>query len=95
MGVSSTTCVDEALAEQLGLPPIDVVQIASASHAVTEQNVYPVRLEVAGSPIAINAPRAVGEPLVAQGIVALIGRDVLQSCTRVCNGLTGQISLAL
>ena len=92
---ASSTCIDEALAEQLGISPVDVVHVASASHAATEQNVYPVRLEVLGSPITINAPRAIGGPLAAQGILALIGRDVLQSCTLFYNGMTGQISLAL
>jgi predicted aspartyl protease len=92
---ASSTCIDEALAQQLGVSPVDIVHVASASHAATEQSVYPARLEIVGSPITINAPRAIGGPLSAQGILALMGRDVLQSCTLFCNGLTDQISLAI
>ena len=57
---ASATCVDEAAAQKLQLPVIDVVKIASASHAEAEQNVYPIQIEVVGLPITINAPRAVG-----------------------------------
>ena len=32
---------------------------------------------------------------VAQGLMVLIGRDVLQSCVLVYNGLTGQFSLSI
>lgn len=44
---ASVTCVDEALAHTLNLPVIDVVQMASASHEATPQNVYPIQLDIA------------------------------------------------
>lgn len=50
------TCVDEAAAQKLQLPAIDVVKVASASHASTEQNVYSIQIEVVGLPITVNAP---------------------------------------
>ena len=78
---ASTTCIDDALARQLGLPVIDVVQMTSASHAGTEANVCPIQMEIVGSPIRVNVPRAIGANLAPQGIVALIGRDYLQHCT--------------
>lgn len=92
---ATSTCVDQAAAERLGLPAIDVVNVASASQASTQQNVYPIRLEVVGLPIAINAPRAIGAPLEAQGILVLLGRDVLQHCVLVYNGTVGSFSLAI
>jgi predicted aspartyl protease len=92
---ASTTCLDAALAESLGLPVIDVVQMTSASHAGTQANVYPIQMEIVGSPIKVNVPRAIGANLTPQGIVALIGRDYLQHCTLFYNGITGQITLSI
>ncbi len=92
---ASTTCVDDAAAQKLQLPVIDVVKIASASHAETEQNVYPIQIEVMGLPITINAPRAVGTPLEPQGILVLLGRDVLQHTVLVYNGPAGSLSLSI
>lgn len=92
---ASATCIDDAVAQQLGLPVIDVTQIASATHAATQQNVYPALIEAAGFPIKFNAPRAIGAPLASQGIIALIGRDLLRFGTLFYNGLTGEITFAL
>lgn len=92
---ASVTCVDDSIAQQIGAPVVDVVQIASASHAATQQNVYPLSMQFVGFPINVDAPRAVGAPLLAQGIAALIGRDVLQHTTFFYNGSTGQITLAV
>ena len=91
---ASRTCIDDTLAQQLGLPPIDVVTTSSASHASTQQNVYPVQIEVVGSNIKVNV-NAIGAALAAQGIAVLIGRDFLQHCTLFYNGITGQITLSL
>ena len=48
-----------------------------------------------GLPIVVSAPRAVGAALKAQGLMVLIGRDVLQSCILVYNGPAGQFTLTL
>jgi hypothetical protein len=87
--------MDENVAQKLRLPAIDVVTVSSASHASTDQNVYPIQIEVVGLPITINAPRAVGAPLEPQGILVLIGRDVLQHTVLVYNGPAGSISLSI
>jgi predicted aspartyl protease len=92
---ATSTCVDDEAAGQLKLPAIDVVTVASASHSSTQQNVYPIQIEVVGLPIAINAPRAIGAPLRAQGLLLLIGRDVLQHTLLVYNGATGAFSLSI
>ena len=92
---ATSTCIDDAAAVRLGLPTIDVVTIASASHASTQQNVHPIQIEVIGLPITISAPRAIAAPLAAQGLLVLIGRDVLQHCTLFYNGPTGSFSLSV
>lgn len=89
------TCIDEEAAQQLKLPVIDVVKISSASHSEVEQSVYPIQIEVVGLPVTVNAPRAIGAPLKSQGICVLIGRDVLQHCMFVYNGLSGSFSLSI
>lgn len=92
---ASVTCIDETAAAKLGLPPVDVVSIASASSASSQCNTYPVRIDLQGLPIGIDATKAIGAPLAAQGLVALIGRDVLSHFTLFYNGTTGQITLAM
>ena len=79
----------------MALPVIDVVQMASASHAATQQNVYPAHLEVVGSNVHIEVPRAIGAALASQGIIALIGRDVLMQCTLHYNGPLGSFTLSI
>jgi len=70
--------------------------MTSASHAGNVQPVYPVQLQIPGTPISINVARAVGFPLAAnQGIIALIGRDFLQFTVLICNGPAGPISLSV
>ena len=90
-----STCIDEAAASKLNLPVINVVTMASASHPSTKANVYPGKFEIAGLPMAISAPSAIGAPLAAQGLLALIGRDVLQHCNFVYNGFAGEITLCI
>ena len=92
---ASATCIDEAVAQQLQLPVVDTVMMASASHASTPQNVYPIQIEVVGLPFIIDAPRAIGAALDNQELLLLIGRDVLQQCTLFYNGVTGEITLAI
>ena len=91
---ATCTCIDDELARRLGLPVIDVCTIASASHEKSEQNVYPALIELIGASISIDAPRAVGAALASQGIVALIGRDMLQHCLLFYNGISGELTLA-
>lgn len=90
-----STCIDEGAARKLNLPVVNVVTLASASHASSKANVYPVKFEVAGLPVAVNAPSAIGAPLEAQGLLALIGRDLLQHCTVFYNGPIGEITLSI
>jgi predicted aspartyl protease len=92
---ATSTCIDDAVAKQLQLPVVNVVNVASASHASTLQNVYPIQIEVVGLPISIEASNAIGAALAPQGLLALIGRDVLQHCTLFYNGLTGEITLSI
>jgi hypothetical protein len=90
-----STCIDEETARQMRLPIVNVVNMASASHASTKANQYPVKLEVVGLPMSFNSAIATGAPLRIHGLIALIGRDMLQHCTLIYNGTIGQISLCI
>ena len=92
---ATSTCIDDETARQLQLPAIDVVTVASASHASARQSVHPVQIELVGWPIRFDAPRAIAAPLRIQGILVLIGRDVLQHTILVYNGPTGSFSLSI
>jgi predicted aspartyl protease len=92
---ASVTCIDEAVARRLRLPTIDVVPMSSASHARTNQNVYPIQFEIVGFPIRLKAPRAIGAELEPQGLVLLIGRDALVICTLFYNGPSGEVTLPI
>jgi hypothetical protein len=62
----------------------------SASHEKHPSNIYPIQI---ATPIfTLNAPRAMGAALMSQGLIVLIGRDVLQHCTLHYNGLVGQFT---
>jgi predicted aspartyl protease len=90
---ASTTCLDDQVAEQLSLPVIGTASIGTASHASSRRNIYPVAIEIAGLQTHIIA-KAVGVELSSQGLLALIGRDVLSACTLFYNGLSGEITLS-
>jgi predicted aspartyl protease len=92
---ASSSCIDEQVALSMALPAIDVVTMASASHPSTACNVYPVMFELIGFSIRVEIPRAIGANLRAQGIVALLGRDVLANGTLFYNGITGQITFGV
>lgn len=92
---ASTTSIDEQAARELGLDPVGVAQVASASEHSTSRNVYSVTIEVEGLPFPLGAPRAIGAELRSQGLLVLLGRDALQFCTLFHNGVTGQITLAI
>ena len=60
---AGSTCIDEAAAQKLQLPVVNVVDLASASHASTKANVYPAKFQITGLPMSFNAPMSSGHPL--------------------------------
>lgn len=90
---ASNSCIDEQAAKKLGLPVIDVGFMVSASHEKVPCNIYPILIT---TPIvSFNLPRAMGAALSGHGLVAIIGRDLLQTCTLFYNGVAGQFTLTL
>lgn len=92
---AGSTCIDEQAAKKLGLPVINVVNMASASHGSHNANVYPAKLQMTGLSVGINATNAIGAPLEAQRLIALIGRDVLANFILIYNGSQGEFTLCI
>lgn len=92
---ASVTCIDDGTAQAMGLPVIDVATMTSASHAATQQNVYPIQIEIVGARITLNADRVMGANLAPQGLLLLIGRNALQHGALFYNGPSGELTLSV
>jgi predicted aspartyl protease len=91
---AASSCIDNAAAQSLGLPVVNVISMASATHASVETNVYPIAFDIlGGAPLAVNSPRTAGAALANQGLVLLIGRDLLANAIFSYNGITGEFTL--
>jgi hypothetical protein len=92
---SISSCVDEEVAISMHLPVVGNINLASASHSSHRANQYPIKVTIQGLPMAFNAPAAIGAPLKVQGLIAIIGRDILQICCLIYNGSIGQFTICL
>ena len=82
----------DTLAQDLGLPVIDQVEMISASD-VTKVNMYPIQMEIIG--LGKVYVSAMGANLKPNGITALIGRDYLQHCVLNYKGVSGEFIVSL
>ena len=93
---ASKTCFDEASAIKAGLPVIDTAIMSSASHTNHRVKVFMGKIVLDQSNIVINVENGLGANLTAfDGIVALIGRNLLRSAMFTYNGPDGLISIAM
>ncbi len=92
---ASITCFDETAARNAGLPIIGVTRMASASHQDHEVPLFFGR--IIAPTVTINVEEGMGANLssVSNGLIALIGRDVLKSAVFVYNGPDGHFSLSI
>ena len=86
---ASSTSIDESTVQSLGLFPVGEGIISSASHEQSAAKKYNLNIFISQSNLTLNAYGAFGLPLRKQGIVALIGRDLLQNCIFLYNGPIG------
>ncbi|MBI2301784.1 MAG: hypothetical protein HYU66_23010 [Armatimonadetes bacterium] len=89
------SCIDESVAQQMGLPVVGAAKIASASESSTQRNKYPITVQITGLPIGVNSVGAIGAELSAQGLMLLLGRDLLRHCTLFYNGVAGEITISI
>lgn len=97
---ASCTCVDPAIIQSLGLSPTGSTLMFTPSTGaqghITDQ--FDASLQIYRTteepPLEIPVIAVVASDLRAQGIDALIGRDVLQHCLLSYNGQEGFFTLA-
>lgn len=90
---ASHTFVDQKSATNLGLPIVGRGNMTSASHANIQSPMFAGKL-IAPS-LNLNLEQALGANLASQGLIALIGRDVLRLGILVYNGVDGSFSFAI
>ena len=94
---ASHTCIDDSTASQLGLKIIDTVSLQTPSGTSTH-NRYMISVNFVGANNNLpNIPKlsVIGADLKNQGILVLLGRDLLRSCVLVYNGAMGHFSISL
>ena len=91
---ANNTCFDQQAALKAGLPVIDMGMMTSASHAEQDVPVFAGRLVIPEF-TNIDTDYALGVNLAGQNLIALIGRDLLQSTVLVYNGTHGTVSLSI
>jgi predicted aspartyl protease len=98
---ASNTCVDPFVLNQLGLTPTGTTMVNSPTTGAqpVPADTYDVSLTIyaAGNqpPLVHHTiPVLVAELLAAQGIHALIGRDILRGCLLTYDGANGLFSMA-
>ena len=88
------TCFDESAARRAGFPIKKPAIMASASHAETRVPVFSGKIVADG--LTIDVDQGMGVNLEGfPGLVALIGRDVLQNTLFIYNGPIGSITLSV
>ena len=89
------TCVDQNAAERAGLQVVDSGPVSSVTHANQVVPIYSGIIEIVGSGISVTCNRAYGVNLGQQGIIALVGRDLLKLSVLIYNGPDGSYSLSM
>ena len=91
---ASGSAVDQSIIQALGLQPTGQCTLATPSQTTGVASVYTIRISF---PQAVSFGAGdlsvIGCDLLSQGIVALIGRDVLSYCVLVFNGPAAMFTL--
>ena len=97
---ATVTCIDNGYAEKAGLAVVDQGHISSATHVNEQTNIYACAIEVVGGGV-FKTSKAMGVNLAGQDLapdrpmVALIGRDALQQCVMIYDGIKGRVTLSI
>ena len=98
---ASCTCVDPSILAQLGLSPTGTVPILTPSTGGTSHaaDQYDISLTITArdpsdSLVRDTIPVVAAELLSAQGFAVLLGRDILQTCLLVYDGIAGTFSFS-
>ena len=92
---ADATCVDRRVAERARLGFVGETRMTSATHDGEIVPLYSGRLAIDGLARDIELETICGLNLEPQGLVAVIGRDILEECVLVYNGPDGSFSLSI
>ncbi|HWO56414.1 MAG TPA: hypothetical protein VNN55_02485 [bacterium] len=92
---ASLCCVDSAVVTQLGVLPVGLQKVSTPS-GTEDQLVYPVLINCAEGPFFFNTNTALASDhlLKNQGIIALLGRDLLAHTILIYDGRRGSFTIA-
>ena len=88
------TCVDRQAAERAGMAVVGSGKMASATHENETVPIYAGTIQIAQD-VNVVCRRAYGANLKSQGLIALIGRDLMANGVLIVNGPEGTVTLAL
>ena len=92
---ASRTAVDIDTAKKLGLPVTKPAKMSSASHADVIVPVFAGQLEMPGFTKIAVPHGLIGVNLNGNGVIALIGRDLMKVAVLTYNGPDGSYTLAI
>ena len=90
---AQATCIDAELAASIGCPVVGTAQMTSATHDAVDVPLYAVQLNIPDLG-TVTARRAYAAQLEPQGLIALIGRDILKFWNFTYNGPAGTFSIS-
>ncbi len=91
---ASHCCVDSAAVKGLGVQPVGIQKVNTPS-GQEDQLVYPVLINCAEGPFHYQTNTALAsDHLAQQGIVALLGRDLLANVILIYDGPRGAFTLS-
>ena len=92
---ASLSAVDDEVILTLGIAPVGQTQIHTAG-GIVARPLYPARFSFPGTDLPpLTFRRVAGSALQSQGVVALLGRDMLANVILIYNGPAGTFSLAV
>lgn len=92
---ASISAVETNVISQLRVNPIGITSVHTPG-GVVQQNLHPIRFVFpAIGMLTIDFNAVIGSNLQPQGIIALVGRDVLSNCLLVYNGPAGMYSISI
>ena len=91
---ATMTCFDTASAQRAGLPTVGVARMMSASHAGHHVPMFTGKIICPRMTIDMVLGMGASLSSFGNGLIALLGRDILKSAILIYNGPGGHFSLA-
>ena len=91
---ASTSVITRELAVKLGLRPVGVAPVSTASDVNVDKPIYAIQM-ILNPLVVFETTASEAESIKAQGLDALIGRDVLSRAVLVYIGYMNQFTISV